>query len=197
MVPGSHDGKRPGCVCHSLLGTAQHEGASCETLTISPLAQGAAAQVTDPPQSRSVTLLRLCLAPREPISQHFTCCPGLAQTKTLNTSPPSPLEVCILEPLVESWTKTPMAWSVGPLCLPLAPSAGLSMPHPFMSPQPQLVLHVLSCGFCSLNSGSLIHPTTGSRVYVQRSARCPQPHPPHRGVPLLPRAQPCLRTSLP
>lgn len=121
-------------------------------------------------------MLRLCLckALREPILGHLTCYPGLALTKVLHTSPPSPREMQTRAPggeLDKDWI-----WPVGlSACLWHLPLA---------SPGPSYSRTLSSSSFCMSspvalgchNSGTLNHPHPDTRMYVQMSGSCPYPH---------------------
>lgn len=183
--PGSHDGKWPGCVCRSLLGTAWPLEGPVRPLPCYPEPEGQQPRsLTRPGQACRASPAPSLQGPRELLLGCLACGPGLA----LHSPPPSPPETWRLEPPAESRTE-PEDSASWPLGLPQAPPIQRSSAS-VGSACPALCL--------SLPQLWSPHPARpGSQVFIQRSARCPCLHPPQWGaraarVPALPEALPAL-----
>lgn len=122
--PGSHDGKWPGCVCRSLLGTARPLEGPVRPLPCYPEPEGQQPRsLSRPGQACRASLAPSLQGPRELLLGCLACGPGLA----LHSPPPSPPETWRLEPPAESRTE-PEDSASWPLGLPLAPLAASSGP---------------------------------------------------------------------
>lgn len=191
MVPGSRDGKWPGCVCHSLLGTARHLEGPVRPLPCCPGPKGQwPRSLTRPGQAHRAPQALSLQGPRELLLGYLACGPGLA----LHSPPPSPPETWRQEPPAGSRAE-PEGSASWPLGLPLAPSAPRQAPNIQRSP-------ASACSACPtpcLSPPQLWspHPSApGSQVCVRGQATVSVLIFPS-GVSALPGDQLCLRPFLP